>query len=179
MGAKKSTVWTSARSSRSTKTPASSKLSRPTSTRGSACEGTPLSACARSPGPSLAAQPAHRAKLVKRKSSSRVGLVDMASGLRVESARASARVDDGNEVDLDEYAARQAGDLDGRAGRPRIAHDARIHLVHLGKVAHVHEEDRRLHDVLPVRTRGPENGGEVAEDLFGLRDDVAGHDLPR
>ena len=77
MGAKKSTVWTSARSSRSTKTPASSKVSRPTRTRRSACVGTPLSASARSPGPSFAAQPAQRAKLVRRKSSARDLFVDM------------------------------------------------------------------------------------------------------
>src|SRR5215218_8497399 len=110
MGAKKSTVWTSARSSRSTKTPASSKVSRPTSTRRSACMGTPLSASARSPGPSLAAQPAQRAKLVRRKSSARDLFVDMAKVRGCGLRRGRKRCD---QFDLDEHAARQAGDLHG------------------------------------------------------------------
>src|SRR6266566_2287408 len=72
MGAKKSTVWTSARSSERRKTPASSKVSLPTSNRGSEFTGSAASARDRSPGPIFDAQPAHRANEVRRKSSSRV-----------------------------------------------------------------------------------------------------------
>src|SRR3954471_19215844 len=138
IGAKKSTVWTSARSSRSTKTPASSKVSRPTRTRRSACVGTPLSASARSPGPSLAAQPAQRAKLVRRKSSARDLFVDIVwvneSGLR----RGGKRRD---QIDLDEHAARQAGDLHGGSRGACISHRPGVDLVHAREVAHVGEKD--------------------------------------
>src|SRR5689334_5263053 len=72
MGAKKSTVWTRARSSDSRKTPASSKVSRPTIRRGSFLTGSAASARERSPGPIFDAQPAQRANSVRRNSSSRV-----------------------------------------------------------------------------------------------------------
>ena len=61
-----STVCTSAKSSESTKLPASSKVSRPTMRRGSECTGTALSAAVKSAAPNFAAHPAHRANAVRR-----------------------------------------------------------------------------------------------------------------
>jgi hypothetical protein len=58
MGAKKSSVATSARSSESRKTAASSRVEASTSTRASLICGTWRRTCASSSGPSLHAQPA-------------------------------------------------------------------------------------------------------------------------
>src|SRR5258705_6240611 len=112
IGAKKSTVWTSAMSSDNRKTPASSIVSWPTSRRGSEWRGSPSSAFDRSPGPSLAAQPAQRANAVSRKISFLVALVDMSVSVGTEAS--GEFVELGDRVDLDENAAGQARHLNGR-----------------------------------------------------------------
>src|SRR2546423_15615838 len=84
-----------------------------------------------------------------------------------------------DEIDLDEHATWQPRDLHGGTGRPRVAHDAPVHLVHLWKVAHVHEVDSGFHDVLPGRASRAENRREVTEHLLRLRHDVASDDLSR
>src|SRR5919112_3219552 len=150
MGAKKSTVCTSARSSATTKTPASSKVSRPTSSRRSVSRGSPARASDRSPGPIFDAQPAQRANWVSRKMSSRVCVMrSKVKGKRQKGAGNPsclspsvyrlrlAHRDDG--VDLDQDAARQAGDLHGGARRACISDRVRVDLVHARKVGHVHE----------------------------------------
>ena len=49
----------------------------------------------------------------------------------------------------------------------------------LPEVRHVREEDRDLHDPLEARAAGLEDAREVAEDLLGLRVEVAcAHDVP-
>src|ERR1700693_3114268 len=98
MGAKKSTVWTSARSSDRRKTPASSNVSLPTSNRGSEITGSAASARDRSPGPIFDAQPAHRANSVSLKISSRVLEVLIRAAWRLLGA------DHGYGVDLDQRA---------------------------------------------------------------------------
>ena len=52
-----------------------------------------------------------------------------------------------DDLDLDPGPGRQRGDLDGGAGRPVVAEAGGVGAVHLGEVAHVGQEDGRLHDV--------------------------------
>src|SRR5687767_4282654 len=66
MGVKKSTVWTSARSSERRKTPASSAVSMPTIRFGFAGMSSPPSTWASTLGASLDAQPAHETISVRR-----------------------------------------------------------------------------------------------------------------
>ena len=66
IGVKKSTVCTSARSSRSAYTPASSAVPKPTKTRSFAVDGNVRSTDASSAEPSLLAQPPHDASAVSR-----------------------------------------------------------------------------------------------------------------
>src|ERR1700686_139646 len=115
MGAKKSTVWTSARSSDRRYTPASSNVSLPTSSRGSDITGSAASARDRSPGPIFDAQPAHRANSVSLKISSRVFDVLILASLRL------LRADGGYRVDLDQGAPWERRNLDGGPGRTCIA----------------------------------------------------------
>src|ERR1700682_3978949 len=115
MGAKKSTVWTSARSSARRKTPASSNVSLPTRSRGSEITGSAASARDRSPGPIFDAQPAQRANSVSLKISSRVLEVLIRGSSR------SLRDDRGDRVDLDQRAAWERRNLDGRPGGTCIA----------------------------------------------------------
>src|SRR5438477_7951890 len=107
MGAKKSTVCTSAKSSEIRKTPASSKVSLPTSSRGSDFTGSAASARDRSPGPILDAQPAQRANAVSLNNSSRVLEVLTCS----PSSRQLLGGNDGNRIDLHQRAARQTAHL--------------------------------------------------------------------
>src|SRR5437868_10891012 len=105
MGAKKSTVCTSAKSSEIRKTPASSKVSLPTSKRGSDFTGSAASARDRSPGPILDAQPAQRANAVSLKSSSRV--------FEVLTRRRPLFGKGGDGVNLDQRSSRKRSNLDG------------------------------------------------------------------
>src|SRR5687767_9996015 len=171
IGAKKSTVCTSARSSDTRKTPASSNVSRPTSRRGSSRRGRGARARARSPGPILAAQPAQRAKAVRRKIWSRVlldGIVDR--GCR------GWRGDLGNPNDgiyFNERASWQAGGLHRGARRSGLANVAGVHLVEGREVGHVMQVDRRLHDVGPTGAGGLEHRAQVREHPLGLRGEAA------
>src|SRR5437868_3240930 len=147
MGAKKSTVCTSAKSSEIRKTPASSKVSLPTSNRGSVFTGSAASARDRSPGPIFDAQPAQRAKAVSLKSSSRVLEV-----LTLSSAALSG--DDGYCVDFHQRAARKRRHLHRRAGRTGIAEPLAVNLVDRGKVREIVEIDGGLDDIVPRRAGG-------------------------
>ena len=157
MGAKKSTVWTSAMSSVMRKTAASSNVSRPTSNRGSSTAGSGASARARSPGPIFDAHPAHRANSVSRTTSAtcsgRIGIRAAVPTAAGDPPFRRLPTDGRDGIDLDQYPAGQRTDLDRRTCRPGSAHRARIHLVHGGIVAHVPEIHRCLDDVAPAGTR--------------------------
>src|SRR6185312_10269724 len=175
MGAKKSTVWTSARSSDSRKTPASSNVSEPTRRRASIWRGSGASTWNRSPGPILDAQPAHLANAVSRNNSSRVLEVLMtASG----ETRLTLRLRHlGHNFDLHAGAARERGDLHRRARGPRAAQVPRVRVVERGEIGQVEQEDRRFDDVLPAGARGGEHGGEILHHAVGLLRDVAVQEL--
>src|SRR5690606_21342730 len=74
----------------------------------------------------------------------------------------------------DAGAARQRGDLDGGAGRLVGAEALLVDGVELGEVAEVGDEDGRLHHPVEARSGLGEDGGEVVEDLLGLRLDALG-----
>src|SRR5690349_14373327 len=173
MGAKKSTVCTSATSSDSTKIPASSKVSRPTMRRGSVRCGSAASARDRSPGPNLAAQPAQRANAVSRKSSSRVGFTVMGPWLEESIRSLGAAWQRGDGVNLDQHAARKGRDLHGRARGTRHTKGARVNLIHARKVVHVVKVNGGLHNIRPGRAGCIENGLQIREHPLGLRDNIA------
>src|ERR1019366_1388590 len=168
IGAKKSSVCTSASSGESWYTPASSNVSRPTRIRGSARRSRGARTAERSPGPIFAAQPAQRANCVRRITSSRVAVAMWVSSR-------SAHL--GHALDLHAYAARQTGDRHGGARGARSADVFRVHVVDLREVGHVHEEDGRLRDFGPAAPGVGEHGGEVLHHLLGLRGGVALDDL--
>ena len=67
----------------------------------------------------------------------------------------------GDRLDLHEAALGQRGDRHGRTGRRRIRHVPAVHAVDDPEVAHVGEEDRRLHDVGHGQPGGGQDGGQV------------------
>src|SRR5262249_50399550 len=80
-------------------------------------------------------------------------------------------------VDLDARVLRETRDRDRRA-RGRIAAEvARADLIHLLKVAHVREEDRRLRDVVHLEARGAEHRAQVVERAPRFRFDAPLHHL--
>src|SRR5437762_9644791 len=164
MGAKKSTVCTSAMSSDRRKTPASSNVSLPTSSRGSLFSGSAASARDRSPGPIFDAQPAHRANEVSLKSSSRV--FEVLTRPTFELLR-----DDGDGVDLDESAARQRLHLNGRTCRTRIAKPLPVDLVHRREMRKIVQINRRLDDITPRCPRCPQHLLQILHHSIGLLDD--------
>ena len=82
-----------------------------------------------------------------------------------------------HELHLDAHATRERGDLHRGPRGARVAEGGRVEGVEAWEVGHVGEEDRRLHDVLPARASLLEHGGEIREDLFGLRLDIPFDDL--
>jgi hypothetical protein len=80
-------------------------------------------------------------------------------------------------LDLDEDIERQTRDLDRGARRRVTAERALVDRVHLGKIAQVLEEDRRLEHFREAAAGCLKDGAEVRQDPFGLRLDAARHDL--
>ena len=104
------------------------------------------------------------------------GLVRVGARRLAEPGR-SADGCDGLDLDL-ELGKRERAHLDDRVGRVGRREPAPPQLDDLPEVRHVREEDRDLHDAVEARAAGLEDAREVAEDLLGLRVEVAGaHDV--
>jgi hypothetical protein len=87
-----------------------------------------------------------------------------------------ARRDGHDQLDLDQGPGGEGGHGHGAAGRPVIAHEPGVDLVHGGEVLHrAGQEHGGLHDVGPAGPDVAEHAGEVGADLAGLVGGVTGH----
>src|SRR5213592_337117 len=77
-------------------------------------------------------------------------------------ARAAKPLSVGDDFDLDQRARRQRANLERRPSRKRLADLPSVNLVHLGEVAKIGEENRRLDDVREARPGRLEDRGQVA-----------------
>src|SRR4051812_4565238 len=70
-----------------------------------------------------------------------------------------------DDFDFHQRVLRQARDLDGRARGRRACEVLRVDLVHLGKVVHRFQKDRRLDDRIETRAASLENGSHILHHL--------------
>src|SRR5215510_6295662 len=136
IGGKKSTVCTSTSPRPYANTPASSSVEASTSTRLSrgGCFKS-FSVWRRSPGPSLAAQPAHATCAVSWISMRRRSVTWRSSGGATTGFRGSEIAPHGHALDLHARVLRQAGGGDRRPGRRGRAERLAVDLVHGREIA--------------------------------------------
>ena len=83
-------------------------------------------------------------------------------------------------LDLHQCILRQSSDLHGRTSRRNdtvSGEGPRVYLIHRGKVAHVFQEDRGLHNIREAEPRSSEHAAQVGNDALGLLGDAACDDL--
>lgn len=80
----------------------------------------------------------------------------------------------GDDLTLDEHVLGQTRDLDAASGRERLGEIPGVDGVDGGEIVHILDEHRRLDGLGHVAAGGLQHGGQVAENLMGLRLDALG-----
>src|SRR6266481_91397 len=86
---------------------------------------------------------------------------------------------DGDDFDFDQGILREARDLHGRSRGRSQGEIAGVHFVHRSEIVHVLQEDRRLDDVIHLRSGGLHDPTNVFQDPFRLFADIGLRHLAR